>query len=157
MIKHLSTLSELVFPVVTAEKPKNLKEDNTNIYFDDNILLKRDTLEDTINIKQVWIPKTYTYIIAPEALLSNYDLLTRRIIIDSTLNIFIPIKKLKLITKTSNFSHKQGNFVKVDDCSYYLHMVHDKSGKYPILAIVDDVYFLTGWQNEKIKQYETYI
>ena len=157
MIKTLDNFSELTFPIVTMKKVNNIYEDRSYLYYDGQALLKQHDLFSTFNINIPFLPVTYHYVYNPESLLVDPSILSGKLIVDTNLNIFLPIKKLKLTYKTSIFVEKLNNYIKITDCPHYIPEIHEKSAKYPLICIVEGCYFLVGWENTKVKQYEAFI
>ncbi len=157
MIKVLDRLSELVFPVATLEKTPDIKDDGSYIYYNGQALLKQGNLLDTFNINIPFLPTTYHYLYNPETLLAAPSILKSKLIIDSKLNTYLPIKKIKLVYKTSTFMERHKNYIKVSDCWYFIPEVSEKFDKYPLICKVEGATFLVGWESERVKSYEAFI
>lgn len=157
MIKFFDSISELTFPIATMKKTNDLKESATYFFYNGQAILKRENLLDTFNINEHFLPKTYTYFYKPEMLFAEPKLLKNNLIIDSKLNIFLPIKKIKLQYISSIVTRKEQNYIQIPEVPHFLPIVFEKSATYPLICIVENTYFLVGWTDKKVTPYETFI
>ena len=147
----------LDFPIATMKRIAGIKDDGTCIYYNGQALLKRKDLFTTFNLNEPFLPKTYSYCYSPGSLLASPNVLKGKVIIDNSLNLHVPVKKVKLKYSTGTFISKHNDNIKVAEVSFLLQDVGEKTAKYPLLCTVEGMVFLVGWKKEKMNTYETYI
>lgn len=151
MIKYLSHIGDLTFPIVTMEKFDHLVSTPHCLEIGTFIIPKIGGVLDTFNLHVETLPETYEYIEFPELLLKTPNVLKGKLIIDNDLNIVIPIKKLKVNYTVEKLQSKIAGYIKVSNTQYYLPEIFEKNNQFPIIAKVDNVAFLIGWTNKHLE------
>jgi len=157
MITYLTDITSLKFPVALLEKAPDLRDDQDYIYMNGQCILKRESLLATFNINALYLPETYAYIYTQGAFLARPKLIKSKIVIDSNLNLFAPVKKMRVSYRTTKFISKTDNFFITSDYPCFIHMDFEKTALYPKICEVNNKPYLVGWVKEKIIPYETYI
>jgi hypothetical protein len=152
MIKYLTKLTDLDFPVALIKKYPDLRDDETYIYYEGKTLLKHGDLYNTINLRLTSPPETYETFQIPEQLLAYKKSLKGKALIDNSLNIWLPCKKIKVEISTKQLTYQRETYLLIYDIPYFLPKTLDlQTGRHPLIAKVDGLYFHIGWSNKEIK------
>ncbi len=154
MIRYLTNLKDVKFPVATLQKTNDLKDDATCIYYEGQAILKRKDLMTTFNINEPFLPDTYSYLYYPETLLADPKILKGKFLIDDALNVFLGVKKLVIKYEVARFEYKADQFIKTSASPALLPLRDNKVDKYPVVCRVNDSPYLVGWVNKWEKPYE---
>jgi len=158
MIKNLTSITDLTFPVAICKKYKRLASTRSLLIFGNLELVNHGNLFNTLHLALDELPETYATYPTPETMLKDVHLIKNNVLLDDKLNILIPRSTIKIIYETRyllQINQKQ-LYLLVEDIPYYLPLFREKAGKYPLIAFVNGLYFHIGWSDKRVK-YEQFI